>query len=424
MGVRLWSVCWTQERQSGEFPDGVPLSVCSASLRDSGHGNFSRLLSRPITILVFSDFESFPCARSADVLSGILAQTRDVRLIFKHAPAATNPNALLAHEAALAAGAQGKFWEMHDTLFANQTHLTRADLLAYARALNLDLPAFQQALDNHTYRPIVERDLAEAKGLGVTTTPTFFVNGRRLVGAQGYASLGAVIETLLAGIPPSQRVPEEIVASGPAQAIDLAHAPSRGPAAALVSLVEFSDFECPFCAETAPVVQQLLAAYPTQVRFAFKHSAAPMHKESPLAHEAALAAGEQGKFWEMHDLLFVGQDKLTRDDLVAKARQLNLDVPRFTGDLDSHRFKPLVDADRQEGNRLGVDGTPFFFINGHAISGGVGLVGFRKLIEAALKEAAGQNITPEVGRGYSAPAYCPRFAANRQACSTIIRRPV
>jgi protein-disulfide isomerase len=163
----------------------------------------------PITILVFSDFESFPCARSASVIDGLLQQTRDVRVIFKHAPAASNPNALLAHEAALAAGAQGKFWEMHDTLFENQTKLTRADLLGYAKSLGLDLAAFQRALDNHTYRPIVERDLAEAAGLGVTTTPTFFVNGRRLVGPQGYASLGAVIESLLAGIPPDKRVREE-----------------------------------------------------------------------------------------------------------------------------------------------------------------------------------------------------------------------
>jgi protein-disulfide isomerase len=340
----------------------------------------------PITILVFSDFESFPCARSASVIDGLLQQTRDVRVIFKHAPAASNPNALLAHEAALAAGAQDKFWEMHDTLFENQTKLTRTDLLGYAKALGLNLPAFQQALDNHTYRPIIERDLAEAAGLGVTTTPTFFVNGRRLVGPQGYASLGAVIESLLAGIPPDKRVQPEIVAAGPAQQIDLSHAPTRGPATAPISLVEFSDFECPFCAETAPVVRQLLLAYPTQVRFAFKHYPLPMHKESPLAHEAALAAGDQGKFWEMHDLLFQTQSKLTREDLIAKAAQLNLDVPRFTKDLDTHRFKPQVESDRQEGNRLGVDGTPFFFINGHAISGGASLEDFKRLIDAALKE--------------------------------------
>jgi len=341
----------------------------------------------PITILVFSDFESFPCARSASVIDGLLQQTRDIRVIFKHAPAASNPNALLAHEAALAGGAQGKFWEMHDTLFENQTHLTRADLLGCAKSLGLDLAAFEHALDNHTYRPIVERDLAEAAGLGIVTTPTFFVNGRRLVGPQGYASLGAVIESLLAGIPLDKRVQAEIVAAGPAQQIDLSHAPTRGPATAPVSLVEFSDFECPFCAVTAPVVRQLLLAYPSQVRFAFKHYPLPMHKESPLAHEAAAAAADQGKFWEMHDLLFQTQSQLTRDDLIAKAAQLHLDVPRFTRDLDTHRFKPQIDADRQEGNRLGVDGTPFFFINGHAISGGASLSDFKHLIDAALKES-------------------------------------
>ena len=259
----------------------------------------------PITILVFSDFESFPCARSASVIDGLLHQTRDVRVIFKHAPAASNPNAMLAHEAALAAGAQGKFWEMHDTLFENQTHLTRADILGYAKSLGLDLAAFERALDSHTYRPIIERDLAEAAGLGVTTTPTFFVNGRRLVGPQGYASLGAVIESLLAGIPPDKRVREEIVAAGPAQQIELSHAPTRGPLTALISLVEFSDFECPFCAITAPVIRQLLLAYPSQLRFAFKHYPLPMHKDSPLAHEAS---ADQGKFWEMHDLLFAMQE--------------------------------------------------------------------------------------------------------------------
>jgi len=383
----------------------VPEPSGAQSTLPTGHRGRSHA---PITLLVFSDFESFPCARSASVIDGLLQQTRDVRVIFKHAPAASNPNAMLAHEAALAGGAQGKFWEMHDTLFENQTHLTRADLLGYAKSLGLDLAAFEHALDNHTYRPIVERDLAEAAGLGVTSTPTFFVNGRRLVGPQGYASLGAVIESLLAGIPPDKRVQTEIVAAGPAQQIDLARAPTRGPATAPISLVEFSDFECPYCAMTAPVVRQLLLAYPSQLRFAFKHYPLPMHKESLLAHEAAAAAADQGKFWEMHDLLFATQAKWSenrvqarssangaesepvpdlRADLLAKAAQLHLDVARFTKDLDTHRFKPQIDADRQEGNRLGVDGTPYFFINGHAISDGAGLADFKKLIDAAIKES-------------------------------------
>ncbi|SPF46808.1 DSBA-like thioredoxin domain-containing protein (fragment) [Candidatus Sulfopaludibacter sp. SbA4] len=382
----------------GSMAQKQPVISTSKAAAPSAATSFLGSAKAPVAVLVFSDFESFPCARSASVLARLLAETKDVRLIFKHAPAAVSPNSMLAHEAALAAGDQGKFWEMHDLLFENQTKLTHADLVAYAKQLNLNMTAFQQALDSHTYRPIIESDLAEARALGVTTTPTFFINGRRLIGPQGYASLNAVIESLLAGIPASQRVQQEIVAAGPAQQINLVHAPAKGSATAPTSLVEFSDFECPFCAETAPLIPQLLAAYPTQVRFAFKHYPLPMHKESPLAHEAALAAGEQGKFWEMHDLLFAGQDKLTRDDLIAKAKQLDLDMPRFTKDLDSHRFKPLVDADRQEGNRLGVDGTPFFFINGHAISGGVSLPEFKQLIDAALKEAAPPTAKPGPAR--------------------------
>jgi protein-disulfide isomerase len=277
-----------------------------------------------VTVIVFSDFESFSCSRSAAVIEGILEQNRDVNLLFKHAPASTNPNAMLAHEAALAAGAQGRFWEMHDLLFENQTRLTRGDLIRYAELIKLDLTAFREALDMHMYRPTIERDLLEARGLGVTSTPTFFVNGRRLVGTQGYASLGAVIQSVLVGIPESQRMPSTMISSGPKQEISLERAPTKGSARAPLSIVEFSDFECPFCAQAAPTIQKLLEAYPSEVRFAFKHYPLSMHKESLLAHEAALAAGEQGKFWEMHDLLFASQDKLERDDLIAN------DVPPFS----------------------------------------------------------------------------------------------
>jgi protein-disulfide isomerase len=185
-------------------------------------------------------------------------------------------------------------------------------------------------------------------------------------------------------------MPSTMISSGPKQEISLERAPTKGSARAPLSIVEFSDFECPFCAQAAPTIQKLLEAYPSEVRFAFKHYPLSMHKESLLAHEAALAAGEQGKFWEMHDLLFASQDKLERDDLIAKAKQLSLDLPQFTRDLDSHRFREAVESDRREGNRLGVDGTPFFFINGHAISGAIDLPTFKHLIESALKETVGR----------------------------------
>jgi protein-disulfide isomerase len=308
-----------------------------------------------------------------------------MRLIFKHSPSVANPNSLLAHEAAVAAGVQGRFWEMHGLLFENQDKLARADLIGYARQLHLNVAVFEEALDNHTYRPVIERDLAEAKGLGVTTTPTLFINGRRLVGPQTYGSIHAVIDSLLAA--PNNPSQQDILSSGAAAAINLDRAPTKGLATAQVGIIEFSDFECPFCSKSTSVIRQVLQAYPTQVRFAFKHYPLPMHREAALAHEAALAAGQQGKFWEMHDLLFATQDKLTREDLIEKARQLHLDVPLFTSDLDSHRFKAQVDADRQEGARLGVDGTPFFFVNGHALSGALTFAELKQVIDQELRTA-------------------------------------
>jgi protein-disulfide isomerase len=245
----------------------------------------------PITILVFSDFESFPCARSASVLSSLLGENKQVRLIFKHAPAVTSPTSHLAHEAALAAGAQGKFLEMHDLLFANQKHLGLDDLIRYATEIHLDVAAFREALARHTFAPVVEHDLAEAVGLGVTTKPTFFINGRRLVGAQGAPAIRAVLDSVLAGIKRDPLPP----ASVPVEDISLEQAPQRGPISAPLTVVQFSDFECGFCQAEADVMKELMRAYPGRIRWAFKHYPLPFHKNAQLAHEAALAAGEQGK---------------------------------------------------------------------------------------------------------------------------------
>jgi DSBA-like thioredoxin domain len=126
------------------------------------------------------DLLRFPvllCGRTAHVLVDTLGESKDFRLIFKHLP--KNDVAVLAHEAAIAAGAQGKFWEMHNMLFENQSHLSRADLSNYSRQLGLNVATFSAALDQHTYRNMIAHDLADAIALGVVTAPTFFINGRR-----------------------------------------------------------------------------------------------------------------------------------------------------------------------------------------------------------------------------------------------------
>jgi len=141
--------------------------------------------------------------------------------------------------------------------------------------------------------------------------------------------------------------------------------PVRGQANAKVTIVEFSDFQCPFCAEAAGQVKQLLAQYPNQVKLVFKEYPLDSHAMAGIAAEAALAAQAQGKFWEMHDKLYANFRTLTYTRMLAWAKELGLDVARFKADLDSHKFAARVASEEKQGEVAGVEGTPTFFIDGH-----------------------------------------------------------
>jgi glutaredoxin len=146
--------------------------------------------------------------------------------------------------------------------------------------------------------------------------------------------------------------------------IDIEGAPTRGSPMAPVTIVEFSDFECPYCGRAHPIVQQVLREYEGRVRVVFKHFPLSSHPHAMPAARAAVAAGNQGKFWEMHDLLFEHQRQLEEEDLERYAEQLGLDMEQFRADLQSAETQQQVEADKQEGQRVGVEGTPTFFVNG------------------------------------------------------------
>jgi protein-disulfide isomerase len=139
----------------------------------------------------------------------------------------------------------------------------------------------------------------------------------------------------------------------------------RGPAGAPVTLLEYADFECPFCGRAFHELKRLERGLRDRIRFVFRHfPLSQMHPRATLAAEAAEAAGAQDKFWEMHDTLFSNQGALGPDALLVYARRLRLDVDRFSRDLDEHRYLPKVRRDFLEGVRSGVNGTPTIFING------------------------------------------------------------
>jgi protein-disulfide isomerase len=143
-----------------------------------------------------------------------------------------------------------------------------------------------------------------------------------------------------------------------------------GPMDASIVMVEYGDFECPFCREAEPVLRALLRAMPDTLQFAFRHfPMAEAHPHALRAAEAAEAAGAEGKFWPMHDRLLLNQDRLEDDDLVEYATAVGCDVERFVRDMAENRYLGRVREDFLSGIRSGVNGTPSIFINGFRYDG-------------------------------------------------------
>jgi protein-disulfide isomerase len=146
--------------------------------------------------------------------------------------------------------------------------------------------------------------------------------------------------------------------------VTLDGSPVKGPESAPITLVEFADFECPFCAMEAPVLEKMWQAHQSNVRFVYKYFVISAHPHGESAARAAIAAGNQGKFWEMHDALFVNRDHLEGADIDGYAKELGLDLAKLHNDMQSQAATDRVDRDKKLGEELGVLGTPTIFING------------------------------------------------------------
>src|SRR6267142_2379317 len=163
--------------------------------------------------------------------------------------------------------------------------------------------------------------------------------------------------------------------------------PSKGPATAKVNIVEFSDFQCPFCSRVVPTLEQIEKAYPNDVRIFFRHNPLPFHPNAPLAAEAGVAADQQGKFWQMHDKMFANQQNILRPDLEKYAGEIGLDVGKFKAALDSGAGKARVQQDLAAATQIGVQGTPNFYVNGRNVQGAQPFDEFKKVIDDELQRA-------------------------------------
>ncbi|MFH1977830.1 MAG: DsbA family protein [Candidatus Aenigmatarchaeota archaeon] len=363
----------------------------------------------PITIVEFSDFQCSFCARfTSQTLLEIQTKyidTGKVKFYFRDFPLSFHQQAKPAALAARCADDQGKFWEFHDLIFENQQDLSEATYKQWASDLELNTVEFNSCFDSNKYSAEIDADFSAGQAVGVSGTPSFFINGHKVVGAQPFAAFENVIEQLLDGtlepvdptdipeptIPETQPVPPlpEIVD------VDVGSLPVKGASNAPVTIIEFSDFECPFCGRfTSQTLSMIESEYVDtgKVKFYYRDFPLSFHQQAMPAAIAARCANEQGEFWAFHDLNYENQQNLGESVYKQWASNLGLNIAQFNSCFDSEKYETAVQADFAAGQAAGVSGTPSFFI-GNSQDGYQKLVGAQSF--AAFKTVIDQQLGVE-----------------------------
>jgi protein-disulfide isomerase len=335
----------------------------------------------------------------------------DVRVIHRSVTVPGFTQGEHASEAAFAAHAQGKFWEMHYRLFEHATDFSRPMLRSHAEAIGLDLAKFTDDLDQGTESAKRARHRRQGLELGVGPLPAAFVNGLFVLGFKDEAGWHALIDSEIArarrmmqdGISRDAIYAELMKSASTSPVRDSDDAknlraearnaknavpvklttpdgakryrvpedgPGFGPADAPVVVVEFVDAHCPFCRRAlAEIVDPITAKYPDDVRVVLMQLPLESHPSAPAAARAVLAAERQGAHWEFHRQIFGGAGGSGREDFLAIAKSLKLDEARFLRDLDDPSTHERVNRDLALSRRLGVLATPGFFVNGRYVDG-------------------------------------------------------
>jgi protein-disulfide isomerase len=363
----------------------------------------------PITIVMWSDHTCGFCFRAQHTLEA-LAQLYPGQLRLVHRWLPLDRDHTIAAEAALAAAAQGRFRPMNDRIYAAAGRIDRAGLELFARELGLDMVRFRADLDTGRHRAQIEADTKDAVALGLTGTPVFFINGRALPGSQPLKAFAELVDEELVRAAAEGVGHDALVAKGrpAADAPQVDRGSFRfetsqayrvglglpghqlGPDDALVTIVAWGHFQCPYCAKMAPVLAHVRGKFGPDVRIVFRHLPLPGYPEAALAAEAGVAAAEQGKFWAFHDAVFArpGQPGgLARAELEQLAGAAGLALPRLRAALDDRRHRDAVLAESAAAMALGIDGTPTVFVNGQPVVGSRDRAGMEQLVEAHLVRA-------------------------------------
>jgi protein-disulfide isomerase len=363
----------------------------------------------PVTIVMFSDFECPYCEHAIRTVEQLESEyPKQIRFVYKAFPIDRHPNAIIAALLAHSAQERGKFWEFHNLLFSGQ-RLDPHVLTDYAQRVGLDKETVITEIEDLTHAAALRADLRQARRLDVNSTPVLFINGRNVTGAKPIEAFRMMIEQELAlaeretarGVEGS--VYEHLTRNGYSEIVyenrrpgldeDMIYpvpiegAPQLGPADAEITVVMFEDFQCPFCARGHETIEALRARYGARMRLVYRHFPLPGHPLGALASRGACYAQEQGRFWDYYERVYAIAPNFEIGDLQRIAADVGLDPQGFDDALQSGRYDEQIMKDMELGRRLGVRGTPAYFINGRALSGARPEFDFRMLISEELVRA-------------------------------------
>lgn len=386
-----------------------------------------------VTMVVVSEFQCPFSNRVNPTVKQIMeAYKGKVKYIWLNNPLPFHKEAGMAAEAAMEVFAQKGnkgFWEFHDKLFAGQQTI-RSEKQAFiektAASMGVNMAKLKEAIEKGKHKAEIAKDQTLARSLGAMGTPTFFINGRKLRGARPFPAFKALIDeevtkaeatikqgkatpaTYYASIqktalnrvkylpgsgPSAQRPPRKIVDPTVVYKMPVEGKPWKGAEHALVTIVESSEFQCPFCNRVNPTLAQILEAYKGKVKIVFHHNPLGFHPQAMNAaiasHEAFVQKGSKG-FWTFHDKVFADQQALRRDGrafLEKVAGEVGLNMAKFKEALDKQTHKTLMEEQRKLSEKLGSRGTPGFFINGKIFSGARPFEQFKQKIDEELKKA-------------------------------------
>ena len=404
-----------RESDSGDEPEQAPpktvykVPIGSSPVRGSP--------GALVTLVEFADYECPFCVRAEATLKALRDEYGDkLRVVFKDAPLAFHPRAEPAAEAALEVRAERgdtAFWAMHDELLGGSAYDLGDDALVQrATRLGARADAVRAAIASHAHRKHIEEDADLAEDFEANGTPHFFINGRRLAGAQPKEKFEEIIDEEVKraqGVMAGGARPEALYdallrdGQGPPEPEKKAlpanlpgHDPTRGNASARVTVHEWSDFQCPFCKRAQPVLEQVVRDYGGRVKIVWHDLPLSMHPDAALAARAsreALAQKGERAFWALHDVLFAHQQELKREDLDGYARSAGLDMSKWKAALDGAGHQEQIDAEAEVATGMDITGTPAFLVvaagarEGYFIGGAQGYSKFRRVIDRALREA-------------------------------------